>query len=54
MNEKKYKFETLEEYREYQRANAKKWYQENREKKIAYQKEYYKRKKEARENSSNE
>ena len=50
----KHKFKTLEEYREYQRANAKKWYQENREKKIAYQKEYYKRKKEARENSSNE
>ncbi|MDY5211101.1 hypothetical protein [Intestinibacter sp.] len=37
------KFETLEEYREYMRANAKRWYQRNSEKKKAYQKEYYRK-----------
>lgn len=37
------KFETLEEYREYMRANAKRWYQKNSKKKKAYQKEYYRK-----------
>lgn len=32
---------TLEEYREYMRANSKRWYQQNKEKKKAYQKDYY-------------
>lgn len=36
---------TLEDYYEYKRYLAKKWYEEHREYKIAYQKEYYKRKK---------
>ena len=55
MNEKKYKFETLEAYREYMKANAKRWYADpkNAEKKKAYQREYYKRKKEAKENLNN-
>lgn len=35
---------TLEEFREYQRAVAKRWYQKNKEKKKAYQLErYYKK-----------
>lgn len=43
MTEKKYKFETIEEYREYMKLNSKKWYAnpENAEKKKAYQKAYY-------------
>ena len=51
---KKYEFETLEQYREYLRENSRKWYAnpENAEKKKAYQREYYKKKKlkEAEEN----
>lgn len=37
------KFETLEEYREYIRANAKRWYQKIAKRKKAYQKEYYRK-----------
>ena len=32
---------TLEEYRAYQRQKSKLWYQNNREKKIQYQKDRY-------------
>lgn len=39
--EKKYKFETIEEYREYLRENSKKWYAKNKEKKLEYQRKYY-------------
>ena len=44
---KEYKFNTIEEYREYMRENTKKWYAnpKNAEKKRTYQREYYKRKK---------
>ncbi len=47
MTEKKYKFETIEEYRKYMKLNSKKWYAnpENAEKKKAYQKAYYQKKK---------
>lgn len=42
-----YKFNTIEEYRSYMKENSRKWYAnpENAEKKKAYQREYYKRKK---------
>ena len=54
---KEYKFETISEYREYMKANSKRWYADpkNAEKKRAYQKEYYRKKKlkEAQENSNN-
>lgn len=39
--EKKYKFETVEEYREYLRKNSQKWYANNKEKKLEYQRKYY-------------
>ena len=52
-----YKFNTIEEYREYMKANSKRWYAnpENAEKKKAYQREYYKKKKlkEAKESLNN-
>ena len=41
------KYNTIEEYREAQRVRVKKYYQENREKILAYKKEAYKRKKAA-------
>lgn len=41
MIEKKYKFETIEEYREYLRKNSQKWYANNKEKKLEYQRKYY-------------
>ena len=49
---KKYEFETLEQYRKHLRRNSKKWYEANKEKKKAYQREYYAKKKlkEAEEN----
>ena len=41
MTEKEYKFKSIEEYREYQRAVAKAWYERNKEKKKAYARERY-------------
>lgn len=41
MQNKEYKFKTLEEYRAYQREKSKEWYRKNRERKIAYQKARY-------------
>lgn len=35
---------TLEDHKEYMRINYRKWYQNNKEKKKAYQKEYYRNK----------
>lgn len=34
-------FKTLEEYREYKRAYARKWYEANKEKKKEYQRKRY-------------
>lgn len=52
-----YKFNTIEEYREYMKENSKRWYADpkNAEKKKAYQREYYKKKKlkEAKESLNN-
>lgn len=52
----KYQFETLEEYRRHLRQNSKNWYEKNKEKKKAYQREYYAKKKlkEAENNLNNE
>ena len=52
----KYEFENLEQYREHLRRNSKKWYEANKEKKKAYQREYYAKKKlkEAENNLNNE
>ena len=41
MTRQKREFKTLEEFREYQREVSRKWYQDNREKKLKYQKDRY-------------
>ena len=41
MTRQKREFKTLEEFREYQRQVSKKWYQDNREKKLEYQRNRY-------------
>lgn len=41
MTEREYKFKNIEEYREYQRAVSKAWYERNKEKKKAYARERY-------------
>lgn len=37
--------ETLEDYYEYKRQCSREWYKKNRDYKIAYQREYYRKKK---------
>lgn len=41
MSKQKREFNTLEEFREYQREISREWYKRNREKKIEYQKKRY-------------
>lgn len=41
MNKQKREFNTVEEFREYQRKISREWYKRNREKKIEYQKKRY-------------
>ena len=36
-----YSLEQIERFKEYERQRLKVWYQENREKKLAYNKQYY-------------
>ena len=41
MSKQKREFNTLEEFREYQREISREWYKRNREKKLEYQKKRY-------------
>ena len=41
MTRQKREFKTLEEFRKHQRQVSKKWYQDNREKKLEYQRNRY-------------